>query len=120
MTELDVTHEPQKRGRRASAAALELVDVAFDQPAATRTLERGIGGQLHDVRLARNARAERAPPEHPRRVHDIGLPRAALHERGAAVVPHSGPVLSSNGADRIWTVRRRGIRSGDDFHLVST
>jgi len=34
-------------------------------------------------------------------------------------VPHSGPMLSSNGPDRIRAIGRRGIGSGDDFHLVS-
>src|SRR5439155_12577470 len=92
--QLGVACEPQRCDDRTATLALELVYVSAYEPAATRSLERGIGGQLDDVRRAGQLRTERAPSEHARRVNDVVRPRAVLHECCAAVVPHTGPMVA--------------------------
>ena len=60
MPQLDVTREPQTARTPRPPPRWNSSTSPSTQAAATRALERGIGGQLHDVRLARDARAERA------------------------------------------------------------
>ena len=118
--QLGIAREPQQRNRRSATLSLEVIDVARDDAAATRSFEGRIRGELHDVGLACQSRSRGAAAEHTGRVDDVRLARALSNERCAANMPNPDAVVPRDGADRIRTRRRRGISSRDDLHLVST
>ena len=116
--QLRVAGDTERANRDIAARVLEFVHVATDEAPPPRALERGVGGQLHDVRPPRRRRARRTAPEHAGRVDDVGPPCAT---RDLGRRPHVDHPLGQRPGDPVHGILLRcgrNPRSRHDLDLV--
>ena len=119
VSELHVAREAEQPHCPTAALALELVDVPIDDAAPAGTLERGISRQLDHVWATREPCAERAAPEHARRVDDVRARGPPRDLEAGAHVNGSLRQRAANPANRIHLGRRVGARGDHDLDAVT-